>query len=38
MNKTAKIYIAGHRGPIVLAVSCWLVWRNWPAMNSGAAT
>ena len=19
-------------GPIVLGVSCWLVWRNWPAM------
>ena len=29
-----------HR-PIVLGVSCWLVWRNWPAMSwriSGTAS
>ena len=28
-------------GPIVLGVSCWLVWRNWPAMwarSEGAQT
>ena len=28
-------------GPIVLGVSCWLVWRNWPAMwarSEGAPT
>ena len=28
-------------GPIVLGVSCWLVWRNWPAMwarSTGAQT